>query len=295
MGIEVTLHHLVNQINEPMDRDQLLHRFKNILITQRYSNNSIKTYTGCVSYFLSVFKNYKPEDITFDLIERFINWLVSERKISASYQKQMLFAIGKFYQTVFDKNINLYLLYPQRQEHKLPKYLSAKEVSKIIQSTQNLKHKTIISVLYASGMRLSEVIQLKLSDIHSANKCIRINQAKGKKDRLVILSDKLLVLLREYYKVYQPEQWLFEGNAGSQYSAKSIQKVVSEAAVKAGIPVRVTPHMLRHSFATHLLENGTDIRLIQELLGHNSIKTTEKYTKVTDIFKSKIKSPFDFL
>lgn len=278
-----------------MEKTSLLKSFEEKMLIQRYSQNSIKTYAGCVSSFLEIFKKYNPENITIDLIEKYIHWLISKKKISASYQKQMLFAIVKFYKLVFDKEIDLYAFYPKRQEHKLPVYLSAIEINGMIRITENLKHKTVISLLYGCGLRLSELLNLKLTDINSNTMTITIRESKGNKDRLVMLPEKLLPLLRNYYIKYKPETWLLEGQSGGRYAAKSVQLVIKKAAENAGIKSTVTPHKLRHSFATHLLENGTDIRFIQELLGHNSIKTTEIYTHLTDISKSKIKSPLDFI
>ncbi|MCU7695507.1 tyrosine-type recombinase/integrase [Haoranjiania flava] len=207
----------------------------------------------------------------------------------------MLFAIVKFYKLVFDREINLYAYYPKRQKHKLPVYLSINEIHRMIESTDNLKHKTMISLLYGCGLRLAELLNLRLSDINSNKMTITIRESKGNKDRVVMLPEKLLPLLRDYYKAYKPKFWLLEGQQGGQYSAKSVQIVIKKTAATVGITSPVTPHKLRHSFATHLLENGTDIRFIQELLGHRSIETTEIYTHITDISKSKIKSPLDFI
>lgn len=278
-----------------MNNQELISAFEERLITQRYSPKSIKIYVGCVSSFLKMFSKYNPQDISLELIEKYILWIIKEKNISASYQKQILFSITKFYDSIYNKKVDLYSLYPKRAEYKLPKYLSLSDVQKIINGTDNLKHKSIISVLYGGGLRLSELINLELSDINSDKMLIFIRQSKGKKDRVVMLSEKLLTLLRQYYVAYKPKFWLFEGQSGGQYSAKSVQQVVKSAAQKAGININVTPHVLRHAFATHLIENGTDIRFIQELLGHNSIKTTEKYTMITDVSKSKIKSPLDLL
>lgn len=162
-------------------------------------------------------------------------------------------------------------------------------------SFQNLKHKTIITAIYSAGLRISEAVNLKVNDIDSGRMVIRISGAKGYKDREVMLSEKLLVLLRAYYKKYKPTDWLFEGQKGGKYSTTSIQKVFKRALLKAKIPKNATVHTLRHSFATHLLENGTDIKFIQEFLGHNSIKTTQIYTHLSNSSKSTIKSPLDSL
>jgi len=159
----------------------------------------------------------------------------------------------------------------------------------------NLKHKCIISLAYSAGLRLGEVINLKLLDIDSKRNYIIVRQGKGKKDRYSLLSARVLELLRIYFKAYQPKEFLFEGQFGGPYSATSIHNILKAAVEKAGIKKRVTVHTLRHSFATHLLERGTDIRYIQELLGHQSSRTTEIYTHMTQKGLGKIKSPLDNL
>ena len=165
----------------------------------------------------------------------------------------------------------------------------------IIDITENLKHKTIITTIYSCGLRLSELLELKISDIRSEQDCIVIRQSKGNKDRIVMLSPKLLDLLREYYKKYKPKEYVFEGQLGGKYSARSVQQILKKSLEIAKIKTQASVHTLRHSYATHLLENGTDIRIIKELLGHNSIKTTEIYTHITDVQKHKLRSPLDFL
>ena len=165
----------------------------------------------------------------------------------------------------------------------------------MLDTITNLKHLCIVKLLYGAGLRLSEVLNLQLEDIDSRNLLINIRNSKGRKDRSVMLSDRLLTDLRNYFKEYEPKEYLFEGQKNAKYSSTSVQNIVKNAAKRAGIKKTVTPHILRHSFATHLVENGTDIRYVQELLGHNSIKTTELYTHITDVGKSKIKSPLDQL
>lgn len=171
--------------------------------------------------------------------------------------------------------------------------LSLDEVKALLEVTDNLKHKTLLSLIYSAGLRRSEAQNLAVKDIDSKRKIIKINGAKGKKDRYVPLSENLLQLLREYYKVYKPKYYLFEGKNGGKYSFTSMSKVLKRSVRKAGITRNVHLHILRHSFATHLLEQGTDIRIIQEILGHNSIKTTERYTHVANTHLRSIKNPFD--
>ncbi|MDD4754352.1 MAG: tyrosine-type recombinase/integrase, partial [Desulfitobacteriaceae bacterium] len=174
-------------------------------------------------------------------------------------------------------------------------YLTALEVSRLMDNLTNIKHKCIVQLLYGCGLRLNELLHLKLTDFDVKNKVIVIRNTNGGKDRLVMLSPLLLESLRSYYNEYHPNEYLIEGQGGGLYSEKSVQTIVKNAALKAGIIKKVTPHTLRHSFATHLVENGTDIRYIQELLGHKSVNTTEIYRHITDFSQAKIKSPLDLL
>jgi site-specific recombinase XerD len=183
----------------------------------------------------------------------------------------------------------------QDQKKKLPTVLNEQEVIQIFNVTENIKHKAILMLAYSAGLRLSELVNVKIKDIDSTRMQIRIEQAKGKKDRYSLLSIKLLEVLRKYFKDYKPKQWLFEGINGGMYSPRSIQLIMGESVKKAGITKKVGVHTLRHSFATHLLEGGTDLRYIQSLLGHESSKTTEVYTHITTKGFDQIKSPLDRL
>lgn len=280
-----------------MNIQDYLQSFTERLQIQRYSPSSIKNYNSNLFQFLTIaFHKYpSAEEIEIAAIEKYIFWKIKKDNISASHQRIILASIAKFYELVIEKRINLKHLYPQRKEHKLPNYLTFDEVKKLIEVTHNLKHKSIIMLLYSGGLRLSEVINLKITDIDSNSMTITIRQAKGKKDRQVMLSEHFLIYLRQYYIQYKPSYYLFEGQNSLQYSGRSIQQIVKESATKSGINKIVSPHVLRHSFATHLLEAGTDIRYIQELLGHNHLKTTQIYTHISDVAKNKIKSPLDRL
>jgi integrase/recombinase XerD len=179
---------------------------------------------------------------------------------------------------------------------KLPNVLAISQVEKLFSKLENLKHKTMLYLTYSAGLRVSEVVNLRIKDIHSERMVINIKGGKGKKDRMVILSEGILDLLRRYFSVYRPKDWLFEGQyRGSQYSARSLQQVFHRAKDDAKILQDVTFHSLRHSYATHLHESGTDIKLIQELLGHNDLKTTLRYTHVSTRTLTNIQSPFDKL
>jgi len=177
----------------------------------------------------------------------------------------------------------------------LPDIFSLNEVKTLLNETKNLKHKAILATIYGLGLRISELIHLKISDIDSDRMVVFIRQAKGKKDRTVMLPENLLKLLRNYFLKYNPKTYLFQGQSSPQYSASSIRKILRKSVEKTGITKKVKVHTLRHSFATHLLENGTDVRIIQKLLGHNNLNTAMIYTQVANSTISKVKSPLDLL
>ena len=207
----------------------------------------------------------------------------------------MINAIKFYYERVLKGERKTYLIDRPKKEKTLPTVLNEEEIKLLLNKTENLKHKAILMMAYSAGLRLGELINMKIKDIDSKRMQIRVEQAKGKKDRYTILSNKMLAILREYFVRYKPNEWLFEGEKGGQYSARSIQKVAKLSATKAGIKKNVGVHTLRHTFATHLLENGTDLRYIQSLLGHESSKTTEIYTHITTKGFDQIKNPLDQL
>jgi site-specific recombinase XerD len=221
--------------------------------------------------------------------------LIQEKKYSHSSQKQFLGSIKKFYSECFRRDIDLSVIYPSRSPRTLPDILSLNEVKVLLNETKNMKHKAILTTIYGLGLRISELINLKITDIDSDRMIVSIRQAKGKKDRNVMLPDNLLKLLRTYFLEYNPKIYLFEGQNLSRYSASSIRKILIKSIKKTGITKKVKVHTLRHSFATHLLENGTDVRIIQKLLGHNNLNTTMLYTQVANTTISRVKSPLDLL
>lgn len=264
------------------------------LLIKRYSESTIKSYRHVINLFFFE-TELLPESVNEKIIEEFIYEKVNIQKISRAYQKHLICALKLFYSEVYNKKLKLDYLFPDRSEKKYPSVLSKNEVKMILDSASNLKHKTILSAIYSGGLRLSELVNLKITDIDSGRMLIYIKQSKGNKDRQVVLSEKLLSILRNYYKIYKPKVWLFNGQAGGQYSKRSVQKILDNIISKLKINKKATIHTLRHSYATHLLESGTDIRFIQELLGHNSIKTTQIYTHVSKMQISAIKSPLDSL
>lgn len=261
---------------------------------KRYSESTIKSYRHAINTFFYE-TGLLPESVNENIIEEFIYKKVNVQKISRAYQKHLICALKLFYSEVYTKKLKLDYLFPDRCEIKYPSVLSKNEVKLILDSASNIKHKTILSAIYSGGLRLSELVNLRITDIDSIRMLIYIKQSKGNKDRQVVLSEKLLSALREYYKIYKPSVWLFNGQNGGQYSKRSVQKILDNILSKLKINKKATIHTLRHSYATHLLESGTDIRFIQELLGHNSIKTTQIYTHVSKMQISAIKSPLDSL
>jgi integrase/recombinase XerD len=205
-------------------------------------------------------------------------------------------AVKLFFSIRQNRKLNPEIIYRPKKELKLPIVLAKEEIKMILEAHHNRKHKAMLSVIYACGLRRSELLNLKIQDVDSKRNLLIVRQSKGKKDRVVPLSKKIVVMLRVYYKEYRPVAWLFEGQkAGKQYSEKSLDSVLKQALAKAKIKKPFTLHGLRHSFATHLLESGTDLRYIQAILGHKSSKTTEIYTHVSTKSLQKIKSPFDDL
>jgi integrase/recombinase XerD len=261
----------------------------------RYSSNTLNVYTDLFEEFINYYPDKAAPEITEEEIIAFLRYLVNDRKISTSYQNQSINAIKFYYERVLGGKRKIYLIERPRKENYLPEVLSEEEVAAILKAITNLKHKALIMTIYSGGLRISELINLKIRDIDSDRMQIRIQQSKGKKDRYTLLSKKTLITLRLYFKEYKPKEWLFEGEGGGQYTDSSIYSIFKRALTTAKITKKVSIHSLRHSFATHLLENGTDLRYIQNLLGHSSSKTTEIYTHITTKGFDQIKNPLDKL
>ncbi len=261
----------------------------------RYSSSTEKTYRMALEDYINYHHAIDLEKLNESHIQSFLRHLVMERNVSTSYQNQAINAIKFYYERVLGGQRKTYFIDRPKKEKTLPVVLSEEEIIQIISTISNLKHKAIIVTIYSAGLRISECINLKIKDIDSNRMQIRIEQAKGKKDRYTLLSEKTLQILRNYFKEYKPITYLFEGQYGGQYSIRSIQQIFHETCRKAKINKKVSVHSLRHSFATHLLENGTNLRYIQSLLGHASSKTTEIYTHVTTKGFDQLKSPLDKL
>jgi len=259
---------------------------------KRYALNTAKTYVSMFEKFINHYKTNQLLQLGENEIRDYIYILIKENK-SNSYINQMINSIKFYYEIVEGMPNRFYEIDRPIKEHTLPKVISKEEVKLMIREAGNIKNKCIISLLYSAGLRRAELINLKIEDIDSKRMIIRIKNAKGKKERNTLLSETVLLDLREYFLKWRPTNYLFEGVKGGEYSATSISKIVKNAASKAKIKNNVTPHTLRHSFATHLLESGVDIRYIQTILGHNSIKTTTIYTHVATNILNTIKNPLD--
>ena len=247
------------------------------LRSKRYSEKPIQTITN--------------EDVIVFNIE-----FIIKNKLSESYQNQVVNAIKLYFKTIRETQIEIEKIHRPKRAKALPNVLSKEEVKAILEAPTNVKHKMMLSLIYSCGLRCGELLALEPKHIDSKRNIVLLKNSKGKKDRIAPLSPKILELLRAYYVMYKPVKYLFEGTiVGEQYSDKSLQQVMKQALQKAKISKPATLHWLRHSFATHLLESGTDLRYIQELLGHSSSKTTEIYTHVSTKNIQQIRSPFDDL
>ncbi len=287
---------LEHEIVLSIEHLQAIEKFRHWLLSKRYSENTIRTYADAVQSFFKFNVNIKLEEITENDVIRYNNDYILSNQLSASYQNQVVNALKLFFVTVEKRVIDPALIHRPRREKKLPNILSKDEVKRIIGSPMNFKHRSMLSMIYSCGLRRQEVLNLKKTDIDSDRLLVIVRQGKGKKDRIVPLSPKILIMLREYYTIYRPVTWLFEGQkAGEQYDAGSLRSLFQTALKRSGVAKPATLHWLRHSYATHLLETGTDLRFIQELLGHTSSRTTEIYTHVSQAGIRQIKSPFDDL
>ncbi|MCC5910474.1 MAG: tyrosine-type recombinase/integrase [Clostridiaceae bacterium] len=276
------------------DLDGPLHDLEKQLILKGYTHKTIKAYVGHIRRFLQ-YAEKPSQDLISNDVEEYIHLLLKEQKNTHSYANQSLSSIKFFFKYVVKKDVLCELSRPKK-ENKLPEVLGEEEIIAIFSKIINYKHKAILSLVYSSGLRVGEVVRLKVEDIDVERMMIHIRQGKGRQDRYTILSKVALNTLREYARIEKPKEWLFPGaNQGKFLTERSVQKVFNRACTDAKIRKNVSVHTLRHSFATHLLESGTDLRYIQELLGHKSSKTTEICTHVSKKSLNKIQSPLDRL
>ncbi len=265
------------------------------LIRLRYSESTSENYESQFRQFMKWLAPRTLSDLNDEVIKGYLFHLANDRKIGISTQNTAINAIKFYLEKVHRGDRKVYYVDRPMKESKLPHVLTQDEVRRLIGATKNVKHRCILLVFYSTGVRMSELLNLRLSDFDHEKCQVFIHGGKGRKDRLTITSPKALAYIKTYAELYQPKDFLFEGAAKSRYSARSVNNIIRRAASSAGIHKRVSAHTLRHSFATHLLEEGTDIRYIQMLMGHLSSKTTERYTHMTTRGFTSIKSPLDHL
>jgi site-specific recombinase XerD len=275
------------------EQKQAMWAMSDLMKLKRYSKRTFAAYGYHFKNLLVAHPAVHPNDITVNQMKQHLLKQVASKGYSAKSQKQVVAGIQFYYVRVLRRPKEDYYIPTPRGEFKLPVVASEEEIVRVLVAANNLKHQCIIGLIYSAGLRRAELTGMRIVDIDFDRKQVMIRAGKGKKDRLSLLSERMAVVLRKYIKEYQPTYWLFEGANRKEYSGVSIGVIVREAAKKAGIRKKITPHVLRHSFATHLMDNGTDTRYIQKLLGHASLKTTAIYTYVSKKDLNKIVSPLD--
>lgn len=275
---------------------QAVEQFTRWLRTHRYAENTVKTYTEALLVFLRYYREREPTSLGIPDLEAFNHDYILKHRYSFTYQNQMINAIKLYYGKLLGRWLETDQIERPRRPQRLPHVLSKEEVKKILLAPTNIKHRCMLAIIYGCGLRRSELLGLKLEDIDVERNILWIRGGKGAKDRRVPLSAMLIKQIAYYREAYPTQIWLFEGQLkGTPYDEQSLQAVFKRAVRKAGVHPDATLHWLRHSYATHLLETGTDLRYIQVLLGHKSSKTTELYTWVTQPAFEKLKSPLDDL
>lgn len=264
------------------------------LLLERKSWRTIKAYTNLLMGLFLAYPDIKPSQISRQQMEQYLLQKIKVNRIGVNTQNQMINAFKAFYERLLQQQGKVVIQRPKKPK-KLPNVFSKKEIEKLLKSVENLKHKAILVLVYSSGLRRSEVLDLQVQDIHFERKSIHIRQSKHNKDRYILLADSAAALLQKYLKAYKPKYWLFEGQAGGRYSECSIQAIYDKAKADAKVNPRVTLHGLRHSYATHLVENGVPLHVVKEMLGHNSLKTTEIYLHISNQYRKQMRSPLDDL
>lgn len=275
---------------------EALEKFIQQLHLKAYSPSTIRTYRNEFMQLLKLLKNKAVDELTAEDLKRYMVYAMQKEGIKENTAHSRLNALKFYFEQVLGREKFFWEIPRPKKAFKLPKVISEEKIIEGLLAVDNIKHRTILLLAYSAGLRVSEVISLQITDINSDRMQISVNHAKGKKDRVVSLSQTILPLLREYFKQYEPKFWLFEGQDSKEhYSSRSAQQIFKSAYKKLGLPPQCSFHSLRHSFATHLLESGTDISYIQKLLGHNDIKTTLRYARVSNKDIGKIESPLDRL
>lgn len=278
------------------DNQNAFSQYMELLQLKGYSPKTFTVYCNEFHLMLRLLKTTPASSLTKAQVQAYLLWLLKRKAYSHIHLHTTINALKFYFEQVLGKTREFYDLPRPQKPQKLPSVLGEAEVVKLIQSTDNLKHRSLLMTAYSAGLRVSELVALRIQDIDPTRMMIHIHNGKGGKDRMVQLSEKLLATLRLYYQQYKPTVYLFEGDqTGRPYCTRSAQQILKRAKLGAGVKKKGSIHMLRHSYATHLLEAGTDIRYIQELLGHSSLKTTLRYTHVSKLKLGSIQSPLDRL
>lgn len=284
-------------VRQPLCEENLkaLEAFRNLIVTKGYSPRTLKIYGDEFTALLRLLGGRPVSSLDKAAVQSYLLWMLQKKGASEAQVHTAVNAVKFYFEQVEGRGREFYDLPRPKKPQKLPSVLAEEEVVSLIQKTANLKHRALLMTAYSAGLRVSELIALKIWDIDSKRMMLLVRQGKGKKDRMVPLSKKLLETLREYFRQFRPKEYLFEGEDGGPYGTRSAQLVLAAAKKKAGIHKSGSIQMLRHSYATHLLEAGTDIRYIQSFLGHHSMKTTMIYTHVSQLKITSIQSPLDKL
>jgi len=272
----------------------ILKNVKDDMRLKRYSVKTINTYYTCLAQYLQYFNGREYEEIESHEIKQYLLTLV-DKGYSRSTQNQAINSIKYYYEKILKRPREVYYIERPRKARRIPAVLSIIEFQRLIQCVKNMKHKTMLLLVYSCGLRAGELLNLQVRDIDGKRFLVNVREGKGVKDRIIPLSKFMLQVLREYYKTYRPGTWLFESPNKEKYSYTSLSNIMRKASVRAKITKNVSLHTLRHSYATHMLDSGIDIRYIQEILGHSSIMTTEIYTHVTTKDLQKLTNPLDLM
>ncbi|MGB5403961.1 tyrosine-type recombinase/integrase [Robiginitalea sp.] len=271
----------------------ILEKYVQYLRGLRLSSSTVVTYRNFIVFLLLFWKDRPLTDLNNAVIQRFTEIVVERRNYSISTHRQLISALKHFGDRFTESRLEPTMLQRPNKSRSLPAVLSKEEVIDLLRVTYNLKHRTILALMYSCGLRISEVLHLKLADIDLDRRQLVVRQSKGRKDRYIVLAESTIPLILNYVSSFKPQYYLFEGAQGGVYSASSIRAFLKRSRLRARIKKRLTPHTLRHSYATHLIENGVNLRLVQELLGHSKPETTMIYTHVAKKDLMAVQSPLD--
>ncbi|MBR9922027.1 MAG: tyrosine-type recombinase/integrase [Bacteroidetes bacterium] len=270
-------------------------RFRDQLQLERKSYATVKSYLSHFRQFLAFFEGRDPVELHVEDAKAFIVTHTRKRNSAISTQHQIINALKYYFEKVKGGDREFWDVPRPRKPRKLPVVLKVDEIKRMFSVVRNLKHRTMLRLIYAAGLRRGELLRLEISDLDLSSRSLLVREGKGRFDRKTILGERICEDLLKYVKSYRPKKYLFEGMHGGQYSESSLQSIFRRAVKRSGVNSRATLHSLRHSFATHLINRGVDVRSVQELLGHRSIKTTQKYIHVSEVDLRNVKSPLDFL